>query len=179
MKINKAQLIILSSLSLYTASSIAASGTQTQASFLLVPTGGALYSVGMEMPMGDAKSNKSLYFQVGGFDYEYTDGDYYEWGSGSLLSAGIKFYSSAENTGMYLGLSLGSISFSGGFDGYSSQGSFSGSGVVPLVTIGNKIDQGSWYLEPNILVGSMSGLSDDASAGVLIALGVTASFPLK
>jgi len=132
---------------------------------MFVP-GGALYTLGLEMPLGSPENSKrAMFFQAGGFSYEYSDGDYTEWGGGSLLSAGVKFYAASSTEGMYFGLSLGTVSFSGSYNDWGGSGDFSGDGLIPLANVGYKMKQGTMYIEPNLLLGSLISAFKLSKAG--------------
>lgn len=137
---------------------------------LMVVPGGSLAYAGLEMKK---EGDRSITARVGTFSYEISDDGYEEWGDGMILGVGTKFFSNSDQVGGYFGVNLDYVSVDGGWYEYYSYGWFSGSGIVPGVTVGNRMKNGDNFIEPNMYIGSMSAGENSI---MLIALGITISF---
>lgn len=147
---------------------LAAGPIEGQATVLVGPSKGRLWALGIEMPLSGGKAWTA---RGGGLSYEYTDGSYWEDGSGSVLGVGFRFYGGGESKGMYLGVTLDyvtvDVDWPGGYTYIS--------GVVPGLAAGYKMVLGNGFtVEPNLYVGALSVAGgDNLETSVIGGIGIT------
>jgi len=146
--------------------SVANAETEGQLMVVVGPYSGVIYAVGAEFEGAD---KTSFSVRAGGFSYSYTDGSYWEDGSGSILGVTGKFYSQQSMEGMYFGAGLDYISGESLFSG----GNVIYSGIAPHAMIGTKIRSGSMSFEPNLYIEMIPG----EQVSTVVGLGLTVGVP--
>lgn len=139
--------------------------TEGQLTLIGAP-GGTMYAVGAEFG-GSGKTGFQI--RAGGFNYSYKSGDYWEDGSGSIIGAIGRYYSSGAMQGFYVGAGVDLVSGSSSWGGFGYSGSGSFGGIAPSATLGYKLLSGKFAIEPNLTAELIGG----HDVGVIVGAGIT------
>lgn len=141
---------------------------------LIAAPGGLVYAAGAEF---GGSGNTSFAVRAGGFSYSYKgSGSYWEDGSGTIVGAVGRFYSTQSMEGMFFGLGVDFISGVSSWGDYWSArwhyGDTSFGGIAPNAVVGYKIRNGSMSFEPSLNVEMIGAKSVSVVAGIGLSIGV-------
>ena len=136
---------------------------------------GVIFAAGMEYSVPQMPI--ALELQVGGYSYNYWEGDYNEWGSGSLVAIMSRFYQMPGNMGSWFGAGITFIDGTFGWDDWGTSGYGWVSGVAPTISGGFKftVPGSPVVFDPNAVLVIIPDASSDMSVifGAGCAVGFT------
>lgn len=161
--------VMLGAMALMSWSVASAAGNTTEGQVMLIAApGGLVYAAGAEF---GGSGNSSFAVRAGGFSYSYTDGSYWEDGSGFIAGVTGRFYSTRSMEGMFFGAGLDFISGETTWGGWGFNGSTTYAGVSPHAIVGYKIRNGDFSFEPNLYAAMIPGEEVSAVVGIGLTIG--------
>ena len=138
---------------------------------VLVTIGGSMLGVSGEFGL---KPQVSIEAGFGGYSYDFWEGDYHEWGDGTILNVIGRFYSGAGMEGLYWGAGVAIVDGWFGFDDWDSAGEGTVTGLAPVLSAGYKKSFPGTMLviEPKAIIAYLAGEADTLLAGVGVGVGL-------